>query len=109
MNETITAIKTKYSSRMEKVYNRLKEGQKQVANIVSDKYGSMGICMNICIDGYGMPARTAFVNRIGCNSFGLEIHVNMLSGKSGWLSVEHSLSNAQQQRIMKAIDWQTLQ
>lgn len=97
----IITIKTKYGKKLDSVYLMLCEGRKRMASLKSSD-GYHGLDMRIKFPYQSKP-ELYWVTRIGCNSFGIEVEVG-----GSWQAIEQ-LSEGQQSRIIKAIDWSTLE
>lgn len=97
---TATAIKTQYNDHIEIVYNRLNTGRRKTAAVRYDSHPA--IMLNV----YGQRERFT-VRSIGCNSFGIEVCLKDKYNCTTWTAIEQ-LSQSQQQKVISAIDWTTL-
>lgn len=103
---TATAIKTQYNDRMERVYDRLNTGRRKTAAVryrEATPYDSHPVIM---LNVYGHRERFT-VRSIGCNSFGIEVCLKDKYNCTSWTAIEQ-LSQSQQQKVISAIDWTTL-
>lgn len=99
----LKAIKTKYSDKLEGVYSHLQEGKRKVADLTPD-YGKRGVTLRLSVFGKGEEFSA---RGIGVNSFGMEVCLKDKYNCTSWVALEQ-LTDYQQQRVVKAIDWTTL-
>ena len=98
----LITIKTNYGKQLDGVYYELCKGRKRMATL-KDKDGHYGITLKVKDNWHPKP-QDRWITMIGCNSFGIEVKEQ----GGGWYAIEQ-LSGSQQQRVIKAIDWSTLE
>lgn len=104
MDRSIVFVKTKYHDEIERVYARLKEGKRKVADVSMPNGMPLFAQMKV-----GSDLRTYRVRQIGCNSFGIEVFISKrATGEKEWTALEQ-FSTEEQLRIASCIKWDTLQ
>ena len=102
---TVTAIKTKYSSRLERVYNRLNKHWFKKAAVRYKQALPYDSHPTVILNVYG-KRETFKVCTIGCNSFGMEVFIKDKYNIGQWTAIEQ-LTASQQAKVISAIDWDT--
>ena len=103
---TVTAIKTKYSPRLERVYNQLNKGHRKTAAVCNKQAWPYRVYPTILLNIYGKREQFT-VRSIGCNSFGIEVCLKDKYNCRSWTAIEQ-LSQSQQKKVINAIWWDTL-